>query len=97
LIQKRKDGSKTYLIARAAFFDPKIKRNEIKVYLGEFKEFGTDLKKIEKDPLVITKATMALFTVMNMRMGNALNEALNSKNLNRVAKDFKFFHGYESK
>jgi hypothetical protein len=97
LVQKRKDGSKTYLIARAAFFDPKIKRNEIKVYLGEFKEFGTDLKKIEKDPLVITKATMALFTVMNMRMGNALNEALNSKNLNRVAKDFKFFHGYESK
>jgi hypothetical protein len=97
LVQKRKEGSKTYLIARATFFDPKIKRNEIKVYLGEFKEFGTDLKKIEKDPLVISKATMALFTVMNVRMGNALKEALASKNLNRVAKDFKFFHGYESK
>jgi hypothetical protein len=90
LVQKRKEGSKTYLIARATFFDPKIKRNEIKVYLGEFKEFGTDLKKIEKDPLVISKATMALFTVMNVRMGNALKEALASKNLNRVAKDFKF-------
>jgi hypothetical protein len=97
LVQKRKEGSKTYLIARAAFFDPKIKRNEIKVYLGEFKKFGTDLKKIEKDPLVIRKATMELFNVMNVRMGNALKEALASKNLNKVAKDFKFFHGHESK
>jgi hypothetical protein len=97
LVQKRKDGSKTYLIARAAFFDPKIKRNEIKVYLGEFKEFGTDLKRIEKDPLVISKATMALFAEMNMRMGNALKEALSSRDLNKVAKDFKFFNGRESK
>lgn len=94
LKQKRKDGTITYLIARAPFYEPNIKRNEIKVYMGELKDFGKDLKQIERDPAVVTKAVYQLFQMMNMRMGNTLNQLINNQNEKKYVKDFKFFRGF---
>jgi hypothetical protein len=86
LKQKRKVGSITYLTARAAFFDPRIKRSEVKVYLGELKEYGTDIKLIEKKQTVIDEARWKLFELMSTKMGNDLTKI--SKH-----KDFKFLNG----
>jgi len=61
LKQKRKEGSITYLTARATFFDPSIKRSEVKVYLGELKNYGTNIKEIEKKQTVIDEARIELF------------------------------------
>ena len=86
LKQKRKVGSITYLTARAAFFDPSIKRSEVKVYLGELKEYGTNIKTIEKRQEVIDEARWKLFELMSSKMGNPITKP--SK-----VNDFKFFRG----
>lgn len=86
LKQKRKDGSITYLTARATFFDPSIKRSEVKVYLGELKKYGTNIKEIEKSQDVIDEARSELFELMRTRMKNKIS------NPTRV-KDVKFFRG----
>jgi|GEM_PF-2996321 methionine synthase II (cobalamin-independent) len=86
LKQKRKEGSITYLTARATFFDPSIKRSEVKVYLGELKNYGTNIKEIEKKQTVIDEARIELFELMRTRMRNK------TSNPSKV-KDFKFFSG----
>ena len=86
LKQKRKVGSITYLTARAAFFDPSIKRSEVKVYLGELKEYGTNIKTIEKRQEVIDEARWKLFELMSSKMGNPITKPTK-------VTDFKFFRG----
>jgi hypothetical protein len=86
LKQKRKVGSITYLTARAAFFDTRIKRSEVKVYLGELKEYGTNIKAIEKRQEVIDEARWKLFELMSSKMGNTINRPT-------TVNDFKFFRG----
>lgn len=86
LKQKRKVGSITYLTARAAFFDPSIKRSEVKVYLGELKEYGTNIKTIEKRQEVIDEARWKLFELMSSKMGNPITKPTK-------VNDFKFFRG----
>ena len=86
LKQRRKDGSITYLTARATFFDPSIKRSEVKVYLGELKKYGTNIKEIEKSQDVIDEARSELFELMRTRMKNKIS------NPTKV-KDVKFFRG----
>jgi hypothetical protein len=91
LKQKRKDGHKTYLTARALFFDPALKRSELKLYLGELKDYGTNIKEIQKRPEVIAEARWKLFEYMNQRMGNSLNQTISKYNKANQLKDFKFF------
>jgi hypothetical protein len=86
LKQKRKVGSITYLTARAAFFDTRIKRSEVKVYLGELKEYGTNIKAIEKRQEVIDEARWKLFELMSSKMGNTITRPT-------TVNDFKFFRG----
>jgi hypothetical protein len=86
LKQKRKVGSITYLTARAAFFDTRIKRSEVKVYLGELKEYGTNIKTIEKRQEVIDEARWKLFELMSSKMGNTITRPTTVNN-------FKFFRG----
>ena len=93
LKQKRKDGYKIYLTARAPFFHPAIKRSELKIYLGELKDYGTNIKEIQKRPEVIAEARWKLFEYMNQRMGNSLNQTISKFNKPNKLNDFKFFHG----
>jgi hypothetical protein len=86
LKQKRKEGSIIYLTARAAFFDPSIKRSEVKVYLGELKKYGTNIKEIEKSQEVIDEARRELFELMRTRMTNKISKPTK-------VKEFKFLSG----
>ena len=69
------------------------KRSELKIYLGELKDYGTNIKEIQKRPEVIAEARWKLFEYMNQRMGNSLNQTISKFNKPNKLNDFKFFHG----
>ena len=54
--------------------------------LGELKEYGTNIKAIEKRQEVIDEARWKLFELMSSKMGNTINRPT-------TVNDFKFFRG----
>ncbi len=89
--RKRKNETVILLTARAPFFNPKLKRNEVRVYLGELKNYGTSLAEVQKNKEVTEKARWELFKFMNISIGDSLRRAL-SNSINKTdLSDYKFF------
>ena len=89
--RKRKNETVVLLTARAPFFHPKLKRNEVRVYMGELEKYGTSLAEVQKNKVGIELAKGKLFQYMNTVMGDSLRRALsNSKNSSDLS-SFKFF------
>lgn len=89
--RKRKNETVVLLTARAPFFIPNLKRNEVRVYMGELEKYGTSLAEVQKNKAVIEEAKGKLFQYMNMVIGDSLRRALsNSKNKTDLS-SFKFF------
>jgi len=93
--QKRKEVTITYLTARAPFFNPNIKRNEVRIYLGELKAYGTSLASVQKKEEVIDEAKGKLFQYMNMIIGDSLRKALSKTKNQPDLSSYKFFQKRE--
>jgi hypothetical protein len=91
--RKKKNGTKVYLTARAPFFSPKLKRNEVRVYMGDLDKFGTSLSEVQKKQDVIEKAKAQLYQYMNMIIADSLRMALSASKGKTDLSSFKFFQG----
>jgi hypothetical protein len=89
--RKKKNETKIYLTARAPFFSPKLKRNEVRVYMGELEKFGSSLDEVQKKKQVIETAKAELFKYMNMIIGDSLKRALSASKNKMDLSSFKFF------
>ena len=89
--RKKKNETKIYLTARAPFFSPKLKRNEVRVYMGELEKFGSSLAEAQKKKEVIEKAKGELFQYMNLIIGDSLKRALSKSKSKADLSNFKFF------
>jgi hypothetical protein len=66
--QQRGDMEVQYVVARAPFFNPKIKKQEIRVYLGKTDDLSSNIVKLSKDQDFMRNAKNqiieAMFNVM---------------------------------
>ena len=65
MINQKRGGSETsYIIARAAFFNPDNVKAEIRVYLGKTEEIGRSVEELSKDPKFMDEAERQIVNAM---------------------------------
>lgn len=66
--QQRGHEEVQYIVARAPFYNPNIKKPEIRVYLGKSDELGSDLESLSKDAEFMKKAKDQIVHAMFLLM-----------------------------
>jgi len=66
--QQRGNEEVQYVVARAPFYNPNIKKPEIRVYLGKSEDFDADIENLSKDKAFMKKAEEQIVHAMFLLM-----------------------------